>query len=157
MSNFEESYQVNGFYGSGETESLIYVVKTNGDTWWYCVDGGEMVNESTIELEEGCNVETDVNDIDCFQRAPVNSLTQFENIMNEHLAVETVDRVNFSLDIDGSINSAFQDDNAQAELIRILKAAIKKVESNTFLHEKIKDINGNNVGSIYLDIEEEEV
>lgn len=152
------NFQIDCTYGGDKTPDICYVVETDNNTWWYCVDGSPMVNESTIEPFDGCDVECDLNDIDCFERNEgINSLTEFSNIIEEHLQPETVDRVNFTIEIDGSINAAFQDENAQDEIIRILKSVISKVENNNFLHEKIKDVNGNNVGSIYLDIETEEV
>jgi hypothetical protein len=153
-----KTFTVDCTYGSEKTPDVSFVVETDHQTYWYCVEGSPMVNESTIEPFDGCDVECDLNDIDCFEYSGgINSLTELEQIITSHLEVETVDRVTFTLEIDGSINQAFQDDNAKNEIIRILKNVIGQVEDNYFLHNKIKDINGNNVGNLYLDIEKEDI
>lgn len=148
-------YEIEAKFGSSEDTSNVYVCETDNNTWWYCVAGSCNVNESIVEPFDGCDLTTDVHDIDCFT-LDIESLTHFEDVMRDHLTPETVTRAILTIEID-SINSAFQDDSAQTELVRILKGLIEKVERNNFDNCKIKDVNGNNVGDFYLDIEEEEV
>lgn len=148
-------FEIDAKYGSSDDTENVFVCETENGTWWYCVEGGSNVNESIIEPFDGCDLNSDVCDIDCFT-LEINSFTQFQEVMCEHLEPETVDRVTLTIEID-SINSAFQDDNAKDELIRILKNCIDKVERNNFDSCKLKDINGNNVGDFYLNIESEEL
>ena len=155
MSNLN-FYQVDCVYGSENQQDVAYVCETENGTFWYCVDSSENFNESTIKPFDGFSVESDVYDVDCFTSSPVYSLSQFENVMNEHLKPETVERAILTIEIE-SIHSAFQADNAQNELVRILKNCIEKIERQTFDSCKLKDVNGNNVGDFYLSIESEEV
>lgn len=148
-------FEIDAKFGSGEETANVFVCETESGTWWYCVEDGSNVNESTIEPFDGCDLTSDVYDIDCFT-LEINSMNQFKDVMREHLTPKTVDRVVMTIEID-SINSAFQDDNAKDELIRILKNCIDKVERNNFDSCKLRDLNGNNVGDFYLNIESEEV
>lgn len=142
-------------FGSDNSETCeVFVCETDNNTWWYCCENSANWNESTIEPTEGCDL-NELNDVDCFT-LDCRGYSHFVSVMTEHLTPETVDRVSLSIDIN-SINSAFQNDNAQAELIQILKNCIDKIESKTFIHDKILDSNGNSVGDLYLDIENEEV
>lgn len=148
-------FEIDAKFGSSDDTSNVFVCETDSHTWWYCVEGSSNVNESSIEPFDGCDLTSDVNDIGCFT-LEINSLSQFEDVMREYLTPETVDRAVMTIEID-SINSAFQDDNAKDELIRILKSCIDKVERNNFDSCMLKDLNGNTVGDFYLNIESEEV
>ncbi|CAM0106269.1 hypothetical protein VPH159E362A_0064 [Vibrio phage 159E36-2a] len=148
-------FEIDAKHGSSDDMENVFVCETDNGTWWYCVDGGENVNETTIEPTNGCDLVSDMHDIDCFT-LEINSLSQFEEVMIEHLTPETVDRAVLTIEID-SINSAFQDGNAQSEVIRILKECIRKVEGQNFDACNLRDVNGNSVGDFYLNIESEEV
>lgn len=148
-------FEIDAKYGSSDNMANVFVCETDNGTWWYCVEGAQSVNESTIEPTNGCDLVSGMHDINCFTLA-INSLSQFKEAMIEHLTPETVDRAVLTIEID-SINSAFQDDNAQSEIVRILKECIRKVESQNFDSCNLKDVNGNNVGDFYLNIESEEV
>ena len=148
-------FEITAKYGSSDDTANTFVCETENGTWWYCVEGSCNVNESTIEPFNGCDLTTDLHDIDCFT-LDIESSSHFESVMNEHLAPDMVTGATLTIEIE-SINEAFQDDNAKSELIRILKNCIEKIERNNFDSCKLKDVNGNNVGDFYLNIEEEEV
>lgn len=148
-------FEINAKFGSSDDLANVFVCETENGTWWYCVEGGSTVNECTNEPFDGCDLNSDLYDIDCFS-LEINSMEHFEDVMREHLTPETVDRTVLTIEID-SINSAFQDGYANDELIRILKLCIEKVERNNFDSCELRDINGNSVGDFYLNIESEEI
>ena len=56
---------ITGTYGSQETPCNILIYDNQDGTCWYCVQGSRNVNETSEQLQDGCNVEN-VTDIDFF-------------------------------------------------------------------------------------------
>ncbi|WP_067516931.1 hypothetical protein [Endozoicomonas ascidiicola] len=59
------TYTVEATYGSGKTPCEVFVAEDDSGNYWYCVDGGRVVNCTTTELTEGVDIE-ELQDIDCF-------------------------------------------------------------------------------------------
>lgn len=141
-------FQVNGTYGSAKTESIIYAYEDNDGFNWYCVDGSLNVNSTWDNVDENCDVE-ELNDDEHFTlSSPCHSLTQFKNIMEEHLAPQT--RTIFNIAVD-SANEAFQD-NPTEEVIRLLNVVIAKLRDSDEDSEDLKDINGNVCGAFDFEL-----
>ena len=56
---------VKGYYGSGNTNCLIFTAEDRSGNTWYVVEGGKTVNLTADPINLGCNVE-ELSDIDCF-------------------------------------------------------------------------------------------
>lgn len=70
-------YEVNGFFGSGNTPCTVFVAETYHTRWYVC-EGSVNVNLTPDSLENGVSVE-DLNDIDMFTASkPINSLEDLE-------------------------------------------------------------------------------
>lgn len=141
-------------FGSGDDTCEVYVCETDSGSYWYCCEGGANWNKTMIRPFEGCDLTADLPNTDCFT-LECRGWDHFVETMTRHLEVEMINRAVMTIEID-SINSAFQDDNANDELIRILRDCISKIERNNFDSCKLVDLNGNKVGSFYLNIESEE-
>lgn len=59
----------------------------------------------------------------------------------------------FKLEIDATDNDAFADGNRATEIVRILRRVAKLIEAGR-TEGKIQDVNGNTVGSFYLEEED---
>ena len=150
------SYQIYCTYGHLEAnDDIAYIVELDDGGKWYVIDGSENACLTYDEIVDGQHME-DLTVVDCFTGITFYSLSQFVDAIVENIAPETTTQVNLSIEFESS-NAAFNDDNAQAETVRILKELINKVENNEYLNESIKDVNGNSIGNIYFDIEEIEV
>jgi hypothetical protein len=77
-----KTYELDGTYGSNETECIVFVVELHTGLKWYCVENSCNVNATYDDLENGVNVEM-VEDVDCFTTNPVESLEQLENKIDE--------------------------------------------------------------------------
>lgn len=153
MVEINSSYIIDAYYGDSSTPCLVFVCEMDDETWWYCVEGSQNTNLSDVEPTYNCNVE-DLNDIECFEGKYFHNLTDFTNEIRDHNTPVLETAVHLTLEIDSS-NAAFQDGNSEAELIRILKNVIDKIEGKDFVDSKLKDSNGNNVGNLYYIVEED--
>lgn len=139
---------ITGTYGGNNTPCTIYTYES-GSITWYCVDGSVNVNATHETLEDGCNVEL-VEDCDTStSNEPIESEEELETFIDPP---EKVQR--FVIDIDDFNDSAMCED-PQGETIRILKGIIANIENNGLWNcdtLRLKDINGNNVGSVEVEV-----
>ena len=78
MAYIKRLKELNGSYGSGQTEDTILVAEMSDDSSWYCVEGSTNVNRTMEELEDGVWVE-ELDDFDTFTASkPVESLDDLE-------------------------------------------------------------------------------
>ena len=75
-------HTVNGYYGSGNSESEIYVASTSRGNW-YVVAGSVNVNFTPADVDDGVNVE-ELPDTDMFTAgAPINSEEELEAAIDD--------------------------------------------------------------------------
>lgn len=75
------SHTIKGFYGSNLTPSDVFILTTPNGTW-YVVDGGTVVNFTTMPVQNGVNVE-ELSDIDCFTwSGPIESEEELYEAVN---------------------------------------------------------------------------
>ena len=68
---------VNGTYGSSRTACTVFVFGN-----WYVCEGGQTVNATYDEIEDGVNIE-ELNDYDCFTwSSPIESLEELINAVH---------------------------------------------------------------------------
>lgn len=73
MTHYKE---VDGYYGSGKNESIIFVCR-RANNCWYAVKGSMMVNKTMSNIKDGVNVE-ELEDVECFTWSrEINTLNQF--------------------------------------------------------------------------------
>lgn len=78
-------FTVSGYYGSGHTPTDVFCAELlhgmDAGATWYVAEGAQTVNLTFDELHDGVNIEL-LNDLDCYTVAPVNSLDDLENSLN---------------------------------------------------------------------------
>jgi len=76
-----KTYEINGFYGSGNTPCTIFCAAIPRGTW-YAVEGSHNVNFTHEDVSEGVNVE-ELSDSDTFTSGvPIDSEQTLENEVN---------------------------------------------------------------------------
>jgi len=71
--------KITGFYGSGHTETTVFIAKDtrDGGTWYVCTRAS-LVNYTYDDVTDDVNVE-ELSDVDCFTWSEgITSLTQFQ-------------------------------------------------------------------------------
>lgn len=75
-------FTIDGTYGASNTTCDVFVYEKNGG-YWYCVEGGTMVNFTYDEMPHGVDVET-LQDSDCFTwSSPIESESDLEMAVDE--------------------------------------------------------------------------
>jgi len=68
-------FEVQGTYGSGKTETTIFVIRERTG-FWYCCEDSVNVHFTNEELNDGVDIE-ELNDVDFFTwKEPINSLEE---------------------------------------------------------------------------------
>ena len=72
-----KSFELDGFYGSGKTNTTIFCYPQRGGTW-YVVNGSVNVNFTYDFVEDGVNVE-ELKDVDAFTAThPITGIHDLE-------------------------------------------------------------------------------
>lgn len=83
MARITKLFEVNGTYGSGKTETTVFVAEMSDGSKWYVCNGSQNVNNTFDEIDEGVNVET-LQDEDCFTGIFINSLDELESAIEDN-------------------------------------------------------------------------
>ena len=69
-----KQYEINGFYGSGNTPSIVFVYENRDGSKWYACEDSVNVNKTFDDVYDGIHLD-DLSDVDCFTwPRKVNSL-----------------------------------------------------------------------------------
>ena len=142
---------ITALYGSNNTPCEVFVYELNNGLKWYCIEDSKNVNATYEDLYDGIDTDT-IEDVDtASSNDPINSEDELKIFIDDgdEEKVQT-----FTLIID-EFNHQAMTDNPGEEVIRILKGIISNIENNGLRNCDglyLKDFNGNNVGSIELEV-----
>lgn len=75
-------YEVEGYYGSGNSQTTIFVAENRYGSCWYVCQDSCNVNCTYDAIEDGCYVE-ELEDVDCFTwNDGIGSLEELEYAIN---------------------------------------------------------------------------